>query len=112
MRATSWGFKSPLAHHLIVVNLLVTALYIDRNGTDLGWGPYQSSARRPQQLRTGDAEMAEVGHRGQHIERTTRNRYLSGHKLGREYASLDRLPEVAPHPPPGPDLGHGMDLGF
>ncbi len=63
-------------------------------------------------LHTVDAEIAELGRSGRHIEGTARNNYLSGHNLGREPAWLNRITEVAAPPPPNPDLGHGIDLGL
>jgi hypothetical protein len=63
-------------------------------------------------LRSVDAELAELDRSGHHIEGTARDGYLSGRKLGREHAWLDRLAEVAAPPPAGPDLGQGIDLGL
>jgi conjugative relaxase-like TrwC/TraI family protein len=61
-------------------------------------------------LRSVDTELAELGHHGLHLDRTTRDRSLSRQSLGREPAWLDRLAEVARPPLPGPD--HGIDLGL
>jgi conjugative relaxase-like TrwC/TraI family protein len=65
-----------------------------------------------ERLRTADAELAGLsGREGQHIERS-RGTYLLERNQGRGQRWTDSVGDIAVPPRPGPEPGHGIDLGL
>lgn len=62
-------------------------------------------------LRQVDLELAELGRPGRQIGGQVLDDYLLSRAPGRKRLGIDRAPEIALPPLPGPDLGAGLDLG-